>query len=344
MTISAIQSIPQGLTRRADDSAPLGRQQPIGRSISLLLWRFWDPDAKVLLDRAQQAQVTPVLLSHGMGAFASRYARRSQIDGQGIHGVRARSDQQRLKQTLELLDTAKVRYLVGGAYSHARLYPEPGLRPLDRLELLLDGSDLPRAEQALQRSELRIDYRPFGAEPFEALLERSLLRAHEGVQLRCLGADDELRLLLLKLNAAEPLWLCDVAVLLERGPQTLDPKRVFAGSPAWNACAIQLARDVLGARVPSDLASAVPTERPAAWIERALIARWGRPATTLDKDAFAYLRQPKRWVTVLLDRLPDPIQVNASARVSPQCSPLRAGITVALSAARQLVKRALRVR
>lgn len=335
MTITAIQPLPTTAQAQPRSQA-LGRPHAVGKSVSLLLYRFWDQDARVLLERDEQQRLTPVLLAHGMGAFAGRSAQ-----GPRIHGVRARSDRQRLKQTLGLLDSAKVRYLVGGAFSSVRLYPQAGLRPLDRLELLLDGADLPRAEQALSRSELRIDYRPFGADAFANLFERSLLRAHEDVQVRCLGAEDELRLTLLKLNASEPLWLCDVALLLERGPQALDVKRVIESSP-WNACAVQLARDVLGARVPEQLAVAVPAQRAPAWVERSLMSRWGRPATTLEKNAVEYARQPKLWVTVLRDRLPDPIQVNASARVPPQCSPVRAGLNVALFAARQLVKRALR--
>ncbi len=320
---------------RGVDDAPLSRMRSTGRTLSLALWRFWDPDARVVLANHEWSGLTPVMLAHGMGAFARRVK-----DGQAIHTARARSDQQRVKKTLALLDKAGIRYLVGGGSSCAWLYPEAGLRPLDRVEVLLDGVDLPRAEQVLQRAELRIDYRPMGAAPFTSLLERS--RVHEALQVRALGAEDELRLALLRLNATEPLWLCDVAVLLERGPQALDAERVLAGS-AWNATAVQLARDVLGARVPAALVAAVPRQRPARWIEHSLLMRWGHPASTLDKPAFAYVRQPKLWATVLLDRLPDPIQVNASAKVSPQCGPLRAGLGVAVVAARQLVKYALRL-
>ncbi|HEX5656026.1 MAG TPA: hypothetical protein VFX59_02480 [Polyangiales bacterium] len=319
---------------RVAHDTQLSGVRAVGRSLALALWRFWDPDARVILSNQEWSALTPVLLAHGMGAFARRHT------GHGIHGARARSDLQRLKHTLALLDKAEVRYLVSGGFSCAGLYPEPGLRPLDRLELLLDTVDLPRAEQALQRAELRIDYRPMSAAPFTTLVERS--RCHELLAVRALGAEDELRLALLRLNAVDPLWLCDVAVLLERGPQTLDVERVLAGSP-WNACAVQLARDVLGARVPSAMVDAVPAQRSAPWVERSLLTRWGRPATTLDKRAFSYVRQPKLWPTVLRDRLPDPVQVNASARVSPQCGPLRAGLGVAVVAARQLVKYALRI-
>jgi hypothetical protein len=338
-SLSVIESAAQPVRAK---HAPLeaARMRSVGHTLALALWRFWDADARAVLAAHEWATLTPVLLAHGMGAFARRTKLESKLDGQRIHSARARSDQERMKRTLAQLDAAEVRYLVGGAFSCASLYPEPGLRPLDRLELLLDGVDLPRAEKALQRAELRIDYRPLGAESFTGLLERS--RAHQELGVRSLGAEDELRLALLRLSSVDPLWLCDVAVLLERGPQDLNAERVLGGSP-WSACAVQLARDVLGARVPDALAHAVPSERPSRWVELSLLTRWGRPATTLDKPAFSYIRQPKLWSTVLRDRLPDPIQVNASARVSPQCSALRAGLGVAVVAARQLVKYAWRL-
>jgi hypothetical protein len=335
-SLSVVESMTQPVRAPAEARLDASRVRSVGRSLARALWRFWDPDARLVLSASDWSALTPVLLAHGMGAFA----RRHKLDGQRIHSARARADQQRAKQALSLLDKAEVRYLVGGGFSCAGLYPEAGLRPLDRLELLLDSTDLTRAEHALQRSELRVDYRPLGAAPFTALLERS--RTHEALQARCLGAEDELRLALLRMNAVEPLWLCDVAVLLERGPQSLDVERVLSASP-WNACAIQLARDVLGARIPTGLAHAIPAQRPSAWIEHSLLTRWGRPATTLDKPAFAYVRQPKLWTTVLRDRLPDPIQVNASTHASPQCGPLRAGLGVAVVAARQLVRYALRL-
>ncbi|MET0285388.1 MAG: hypothetical protein ABW352_12990 [Polyangiales bacterium] len=337
-SLSVIESAAQPV-RAKHSPLEAARMGSVGNTLALALWRFWDVDARAVLAAHEWASLTPVLLAHGMGAFARRTKLESKLDGQRIHSARARSDQERMKRTLAQLDAADVRYLVGGGFSCASLYPEPGLRPLDRLELLLDGVDLPRAEKALQRAELRIDYRPVGAESFTGLLERS--RMHD-LGVRSLGAEDELRLALLRLNAVDPLWLCDVAVLLERGPQNVSAERVLAGS-AWNACAVQLARDVLGARVPDALASAVPTDRPSRWIELSLLARWGRPATTLDRPAFSYVRQPALWSTVVRDRLPDPIQVNASARVSPQCSSLRAGFGVAVVAARQLVKYALRL-
>ncbi|HEY6880688.1 MAG TPA: hypothetical protein VI299_21845 [Polyangiales bacterium] len=316
-------------------SAPTWGLHPVGRAISQVLWRFWDEERRATPSADELARATPVLLAHGMGAFAQR---RTRPIVQGIHGVGARSEQQRLKQAVVALERERIRCVLGIGTSCAPLYPEPGLRALDP-DLLIDADDLARARRAIGASS-RIELRALAADTFEPLYERASTDLLDDLEARCPAPEDALRLALLQVQrqgAVKPIWLCDVALLLERGPALHDRERVLASS-AWNGCAIQLARDVLGARPPDVLADAIPHERVPAWVERALLAGWGWPASTLDKPAFAYVRKPRAWLNVVRDRIPDPIAVNARAGVSPRCSTLRAGFSVAFTVARELAR------
>lgn len=343
MTLSAVDSMAHGVRARARSwqadvatrVVPSWGLHPVGRTIAQLLWRFWDEDARATLTATELARVTPVLLTHGMGAFAQRRMRSAV---QGIHGVGARSEQQRLQQAVASLERERIRYLLGVGSGCAPLYPEPGMRALDP-DLLVESDDLARVQRTLGPNA-RIETRALASETFEPLYEHSLTRTLGDLQARCLAPEDELRLALLQVQqhgSAKPIWLCDVAILLERGPELVDIERALAAS-AWNGCVIQLARDVLGARPSEALARAVPSERVPAWVERALLAGWGRPASTLEKPAFAYVRKPQAWLNVVRDRIPDPIAVNARAGVSPRCSTLRAGVSVAFSVARELAR------
>ncbi|HEY6879075.1 MAG TPA: hypothetical protein VI299_13705 [Polyangiales bacterium] len=341
MTLSAVDSMAHGaraMSWRADAATrgvPTWGLHPVGRAISQVLWRFWDEERRATPSADELARATPVLLAHGMGAFAQR---RTRPIVQGIHGVGARSEQQRLKQAIASLERERIRCLLGVGTGCAPLYPEPGLRALDP-DLIIEADDLARAQRAVGPGT-RIELRPLAAEAFAPLYEQATTRVLDDLEARCLAPEDELRLALLQVQqqgSVKPIWLCDVALLLERGRALHDRERVLAAS-AWNACVIQLARDVLGARPPAELAEAIPTERVPAWVERALLAGWGRPASTLDRPAFAYVRKPQTWLNVVRDRIPDPIAVNARAGVSPRCSTLRAGFSVAFSVARELAR------
>jgi Uncharacterised nucleotidyltransferase len=364
MTLSAVpatslgEQSARGLTMQSSAAAvsaiPRGLD-PTGRLVSLLLWRFWDDDARVLLSAPTIRLVTPTLLAHGMGAMASRYALRARFprqleqadDAQRVHRLRARAAEQRMERAVALLEREQIPYLLWNGWSHARLYPEPGLRPFGELELLVDRGDEKRAERALHPAQAgqNLDVRlaapllegALRTDPFGALHERSVERTHGVVRVRCLGAEDELRvacLQLLRQGVGQPTWLCDVALMLEHGPQELDVQRVLHGN-AWVGCVIQLARDVLGARVPAELALGIPRARAPAWVERSLIQAWGRPKLGLRVDP---VREPRAWLGTLREQLPHPIEVRASAGASPSCGETRARASVLWSAARQLLR------
>jgi Uncharacterised nucleotidyltransferase len=347
---------PTTQSRAAAASAIPRGLDPTGRQVSLLLWRFWDEDARVLLSPPTIRMVTPTLLAHGMGAMASRYALRARFpsvleqpdDAQRVHRLRARAAEQRMERAVALLEREQIPYLLWNGWSHARLYPEPGLRPFAELELLVDRADEKRAERALHPAQagLNLDVRlaapvlegALRTDPFAALHERSVERTHGAARVRCLGAEDELRvacLQLLRQGVAQPAGLCDVALILEHSQQELDVERVLHGN-AWIGCVVQLARDVLGARVPAELARDIPRARAPAWVERSLIQAWGRPKLGLRVDP---VREPRAWFRTLREQLPHPIEVRAAAGASPTCGETRARASVLCSAARQLLKR-----
>src|SRR5262249_11103226 len=108
--------------------------------------------------------------------------------------------------------------------------------------------------------------------PLEALYERSQLVALGEVNVHVLGPEDHLRLLCLHMlghGAHRPLWLCDVAIVLESRPPDFDWELCLSGDRRrsdWVACALGLAHHLLGAEI-----AGTPVEERARRLPRWLI-------------------------------------------------------------------------
>ena len=111
----------------------------------------------------------------------------------------------------------------------------------------------------------------------EELYERSRLVPLSDVEIRILGAKDQLRHLCLHLirhGAWRPLWLCDVGAALESLPPSFDWDYCWSGDPRltdWLRCAVGLASQLLDAQAPS------PADVPR-WIVNSILQVWRRGA------------------------------------------------------------------
>jgi hypothetical protein len=325
-----------------------------GRDLARLLHRFWAEQPPAA--EAPCVRLSTLAQLQGVGAIAYRRtagtAEGGLRDAYLMHRLRSRALELRLGRVVDALARQRIAFVVWKGWSLARLYPERCLRPYGDIDILVRAADLPAAERAVAActEPMSVDladhfaFAPLRAEHVEPLLARAVLRPHGDRLVPCLSPEDELRLTCLhalKHGLERPLWLCDVALLLELGPQLLEPQRVLSSTleGAYIGCVMQLARDVLGARVPACLR--LSRARAPAWMERALLAHWGRPRLTQNSRARRFMRSPRAWRRVLLDRVPNPITAKITAHQPPDGSHLSAQLFSAWAALRWLRARSM---
>lgn len=230
-----------------------------------------------LLDSARVSGVE-ALLRRRMPANA-RDAERYQMLEQALR-------ERRLGALFAALEAHRIRAATFKGWALSRLYPA-GLRPVGDVDLAVHPDDeeharavvaaLPAAERPevdLQSNLVR--YLPDRS--LAELLARTAVHATPSGPIRVLGAEDHLRLVCLHQlhhGAWRPLWLCDVAVLLESLPDGFSWAECLAGSrrrsEAVLAC-VGLAMEWLGA-MPR-VAPPAPDVPP--WFRNAVAAAWER--------------------------------------------------------------------
>ena len=110
---------------------------------------------------------------------------------------------------------------------------------------------------------------------------------------------------LLRHGAVRPLWLCDIAVLLERRAPTFDWSRCLSGSRRaadWVACAIGLAHQLVGAEVEGTPVADRARHLPG-WMVPTVLREWGAAYRSLGQVE-VYLRHPLRLWRGLPKELP----------------------------------------
>ena len=185
----------------------------------------------------------------------------------------------------------------------ARLYGRPGLRPVGDVDLLVRQEDLDHARSVLAGFEggAEVDLQSDLSRYLPDRSAEQLLAAAEcadvpGGFIQILGPADHLRLVCLHQlhhGSWRPLWLCDVAVLLEALPPEFAWGDCLRGSRHLGEgilALVVLARRWLGARPRVEPpASEVPE-----WFERAVERAWDR----------GYRPSPERLEGISWTRLP----------------------------------------
>ena len=119
------------------------------------------------------------------------------------------------------------------------------------------------------------------SQSLDALYARSQTARLNEVDIRILAAEDHLVVLIrhfLRHNAWRPLWLCDIAAVLESRPPDFDWDRCLGGNrrhAGWVACTLGLAHRLLDADVENtpvaDRANHLPS-----WLVPAVLRQWDR--------------------------------------------------------------------
>jgi hypothetical protein len=303
---------------------PRERRSENGRLVAELLAGSWR-DCKPSLSIAQMGAIAQLLLRSGAGGLTWCAIRNSDLRGSPfaelfqaayrMQTLQSALHERSLKTVIPALRSAGVEPLLVKGWAIARLYPEPGMRPYLDLDLCVLPDDYSRAEAALKSSEcqgsivdLHKGFGKFYDRRTDDIFGRSKLVKLDDVDIRVLGAEDDLRFLcmhMLRHGAMFPLWLCDIGVLLERRSEGFNWDRCLSGSKHeadWVACAIGLANQLLGVNVDGTPVAERAANLPG-WLLPAVLEQWGTLAHSRSQIA-PLLTSPARIVRELIKELP----------------------------------------
>jgi hypothetical protein len=323
---------------RSDSSRRLTRPAR-GRLVANVLrgvWRSTPPDSLDLTEESL-AHIAPLLARAGSGGLAWWRLRGTPLaDAPDVQPLRdlyryytlqMSHLEHQLSDTVRFLRAAGVEPIPVKGWAMGRLYPERGLRPYGDVDLAVASSQYDTAAAALEdpdRPPCPVELHPTFAElpdrSFEEIFERSHLVELHDTEIRVLAHEDHLRLLALHaLNHAfwRPLWLCDLAVMMESLSDHLDWELCMTGDP-WRSqgvrCALKLAGELLGA----DMSAVPPTwlEPPLpTWMVPAALRSWGAEAHYMSGPHMEeYLRDPRHLLRGMRLRWPNPIEATYRVR------------------------------
>lgn len=204
--------------------------------------------------------------------------------------ARAAAHEAELERVLLAFQAVGIRSILLKGWSVGRLYPESGLRPSGDIDLWIDPVQLAQASEVLKtvasgRQSIDLDH-----DQFRRFENRSFADFYDSCDtvrlgltpIKVLRREDQTRILclhFLKHGGWRPIWLCDIAVLLESDSAAFRWELCLgrhALRARWIGCTVALARDLLGARIPSGAPRCV-TSSPPGWFARTVLTEWSNP-------------------------------------------------------------------
>ena len=307
-----------------------------GRLVAQLLagaWRSSPPST--LVKPEELAEIAMLLLKSGASALAWRALRESGLrdcttasqlqQAYRMHSLRAAISERSLVKVIPVLRCFGAEPVLVKGWAIARHYPEPGLRPYCDLDFCVSQDHYRAAKAALKDADTRgaavdlhIGFGKFYEQQTDRVFEHTqVIKLGEG-DVRVLCPEDHLRFLclhLLRHGAVRPLWLADIAVLIESRKDNFDWDRCLSGSRRhvdWVACAISLAHHLLGADLKG-----VPIGRRAeqlpSWLVAPTLKAWGTPVES-PRQVAAYLGHPILLSRELLHHWPNPTEATMTVR------------------------------
>ena len=302
-------------------------------------WRVAVPPARV--SACELASVAPLLLGSGAAPLAWWKIRRTELavthaahklrQAYLYQTLRAAIQEQEIETVFTRLARAGIEALLLKGWAAAHLYPEQGLRPFGDVDVCVRPAQVDAARRALDAPEveaiyvdLHRDFDESDERNFDALYARGETLELGAAQVRVLSSEDQLRLMcvhMLRHGAWRPLWLCDVGAAVESRAKEFDWSRVLEGDrrrARWVACALLLARELLGARLEGTPVASEAQRLPR-WLVPEVLKQWETPLPLMQAPMRyrapmrKYVRRPRGLWRDLLNRWPNPIE--ATVRV-----------------------------
>lgn len=321
----------------------LRTRHKLGELVARMLRGSWrrNPPELDLAERELE-QVVPLLLASGAAALGWRRVRSSSLrntipalelqQAYRLHSLQSALHQSEIKDLVTIAREAGAEPVLVKGWAVARMYPEMGLRPYGDVDLCFSKESYQRAEAAfamLDRTKYQVDlhegFSKLDNLNAEELLSRSNTISIGGLEVRVLGAEDQLRILCthaLRHSVWRPLWLCDIAAAIEARPADFDWQRCLGPDPReadWVACAMGLAHRFLGAEIESTPVERRASELPG-WLVRRTLKNWSAPFPELypplsyTRPFATYFRDPRGLLRTLRMRWPDPIEATIRMR------------------------------
>jgi Uncharacterised nucleotidyltransferase len=298
------------------------------------------PPPDLSLSEPELDQVAPLLYNSG-GAGLGWWRIRDTIlrqtpSGEMLHqafrllALQSAIHESKIRKVFAVLRSVNVEPILIKGWAVARAYPQPALRPYGDIDLILRPRDHRTAIAAASKDlrDCQLDFHALPLEladrSIEELFSRSQLVMCADQQIRTLSPEDHFALLaihLLKHGAWRPLWLCDLAVLLESA-NNFDWNLCLGKDPRsqnWILAATGLAQTLLKAST-SDKEIAARAERVPFWLKQQVLKQWETPFAGLQSPFVhpapisSHLRRPRGFWGDLALRWPNPIVATISVK------------------------------
>ena len=230
-----------------------------------------------------------------------------------------------LERLLQALNAAGIRSILVKGWSVGRFYPESGLRPCGDIDLWVDPDQRAQVDEVVKRVASGRQAVDLDHDQFRRFENRSFADFYDSCDTVHLGStpikvlrrEDQTRTLclhFLKHGGWRPIWLCDIAVLLESSNAPFNWEFCLgrdARRARWIGCTIALARELLGTRIPPGAPRCV-TSNPPGWFTRTILKEWSNHSAP-NAISFAVLipelkSRPWKLKSAVRDRWRNPIQ------------------------------------
>ncbi len=265
----------------------------IGREIARLFAHTWRPAVDEVAEPITPALVERVLDLGGAALILRRLPRSNACEAERqtlervarMEALKDRGSQMELLRLLSALSDTGIRCMTLKGWALASRYPERGLRPYADLDLCVAPGDRARASSLIASLEperpvdLHVGFaRPPHLQPFSDLEARAVRRHLDGIPVLTMGQEDELRFLCIHFmlhGGWRPLWLCDIALLVEERPDDFDWELCLGTESRfrqWVLAVLGLCASLLGAETQGTPAEAYTAP---SWFEPAILRQWG---------------------------------------------------------------------
>jgi len=312
-----------------------------GRLVASLLQGAWrGAPGAASLRHDELDLILPMLVRSGTAALAWRRIRNTPLassppgerlrTARRIQAAEAAIRAGQIERVLSVDGMQEADPILVKGWANGRFYAEDGLRHYTDIDLIVRPNRYEAAVRAAVTSvpadpdqDIPVDIQPILKDlpdrSWQQIYDRSHFESVQGCQVSVLGAEDTIRLAclhLLRHLGFQPLWLCDVAALVENLPADFDWNYCLSGErrrTKWMLAVIRLANQLLGANLDRCPAALIPRAVPR-WVVTTILARWGTEASfqypwPRPRRILRVMRtDPRRLPDAIASHWPDPLQ------------------------------------